>query len=171
MEDNDEFTINDLASKWRSKTEPYNLLRRDGQLYLPPLQDATQKFLGSLLLGHKKRLNGSEVKVVKIPQYEELRVKNILRFAENLVDIDSYTPKYDYPKELNREWLCNVINSLIPVYFKAYIDLKIEFRKRKVIQNQNLMITAKREFIDIFKASKSVSLAKRKSCFLVRPPL
>ena len=131
MEDNDEFTMNDLASKWRSKTKLYNILSRDGQLYLPPLQDATQKILRSLMLVHKKCLKCSGVKVVKISQYEELRVKNILKFAENLVDIDSYTPKYDYPKEPNREWLCNIINSLIPVDFKAYIDQKIKSRKRK----------------------------------------
>ena len=35
MEANNSFTIKDLSSKCKSKNELYNMLVRDGQLYLP----------------------------------------------------------------------------------------------------------------------------------------
>ena len=47
---------------------------------------------------------------------------------------------------------------------------KIEERKNLFVQNQNLKIVAKEEFINIFKSSKWVSIEKRKRDFLARTP-
>ena len=66
----------------------------------------------------------------------------------------------------NGEWLCNEVNSLIPNEFNLYVNYKLERRKILVIQNQHLNITAKKEFIDIFKASNVISLEKEKNYFL-----
>ena len=51
-----EYTVNDLASKCRSKIEFYNILSRDGNIYLPPSQDANKKYLRSIMAGDKKYL-------------------------------------------------------------------------------------------------------------------
>ena len=40
----------------QSKTELYNLLIRNGKIYLPPKQDTTQKFLRELIQGKKLHL-------------------------------------------------------------------------------------------------------------------
>ena len=75
MENFEEFTINDIATKCRSKKEMYNVLTREGQLYLPPEKDATQKFQRSLMQGDKMWIIWDKVKVIKIPQYEGLKSK------------------------------------------------------------------------------------------------
>ena len=170
MEREVDFTINDLSSKCRSKIELYNLLARDGGIYLQPAQDCAQSFLRSLILGEKKYLKWENVKVTKVPQCKGLRVKEILSFAQGISDIDEYWPEYDYSKEPNRDWLWNLINSLNHKKFQKFIDIKTEERRKSIIQSQNMQITVKKEFIDIFKTSKAVSLQNGKSHFLARIP-
>ena len=170
MEASSSFTIKNLAVKCKSKTEIYNLLIRDGNIYLPPKQDATQKYLRDLIQGKKLHLKWSEVIATKVPQYGGLKVRDLLRFARTKVKIDEFLPEYSYTKEPNREWLCNVINTLITDDFKKFIKINIEKRNKELISSQNLGINATSEFIEIFKKSQSISTAKGKSHFLARTP-
>ena len=170
MQRNIDFNVNDLAAKCRSKSELYNIISREGQIYLCPTQDATQHFLRQILIGDKKYLKCEQIKVIKVPHYKGLRISDILDFAAAHTDILNYLPEYDYNKEPSREWICNVINTLIPREFKEFIDLKVEERKKSIIDNQNFKITAKPEFLQLFKESKSVSLRKGRSHFLSRMP-
>ena len=54
IEKSDIFTVNDLAVKCRSKSELYNVIIREGNIYLSPKQDTTQRYLLELLLGKKQ---------------------------------------------------------------------------------------------------------------------
>ena len=92
MDSSDLFTVNDLAVKWKSKIELFNVLTREGDIYLPPKQDATQKYLRDVLLGNKLYVKWSKVIVTKVPQYSGLRVKDIIKFAETEVDIHRFLP-------------------------------------------------------------------------------
>ena len=170
MEVSNTFTVNDIAIKWKSKSELYNVLMREGNIYLPPKQDATQKYLRALMLGKKQYIKWSEVIVVQVPQYDGLRVKDLLKLAESEFEINDFLPIYDYNKEPNRVWLCNLINTLIPEKFKEFINLKIKKRNQELIESQNLGIHVKSEFIDIFNNSQSISTMKGKSHFLARAP-
>ena len=170
MNQNESFTVSELAVKCKSKTELYNLLAREGKIYLPPKQDATQSYLRDIMLGNKFYLNCSQVVVIKVPQYKGLRVKEIIKFASNHIEIAKFLPKYSYEKEPNREWLCNVANSLLTREFNEFIESKVNIRKQELIQSQNISIAAKPEFIKIFKNSESISNSKGKSHFLARMP-
>ena len=170
MDKKEIFTISDLSVKWRSKTELYNLLAREGKIYLPPKQDANQSYLRDIMLGNKFYLEWSQVVVIKVPQYEGLRVKDIIKFALTLFDITKYLPKYSYNKEPNREWLWNIVNSLMTREFNNFIESKISIRKNELIHSQNIMISAKPNFLEIFKNSQSISSMKGRSHFLARMP-
>lgn len=50
----EDYNVNDVGVKCRSKREVYTVLTTEGGLYLPPMQDATQKYLRALMLGEKK---------------------------------------------------------------------------------------------------------------------
>ena len=170
MEKNDNFTIRDLSVKCKSKIELYNLLAREGKIYLPPKQDASQSYLRDILQGNKFYLRCDEVTVIKVPQYKGLRVNDIIKFASSNLDITKFLPKYSYQKEPNREWLWNVVNSLMTEEFNKFIESKVEIRKQEIINSQNIGITAKPEFIKIFKNSQPISSMKGKSHFLARVP-
>ena len=49
-----------------------------------------------------------------------LRVKDLIRFVKTQLDIYKFLPKYKYLKESNREWFCNLINTL---FHKKFINL------------------------------------------------
>ena len=170
MEIDNDFTINDLGAKCRSKSELYHLLSTEGGIYLPPMQDATQKYLRDIMRGYKLYLKSSDVKLIQVPQYKGLRVWDIIKFAQTKMYIDRYLPDYEYKKEPNRTWLCNVINSVIPDDFREYVSEKVRVRKLSLINSQNLCVKVKPEFLNIFKNSQSVSLQKGKSHFLARLP-
>ena len=163
-------TVNDLSSKFKSKVELYNLLTREGDIYLPPKQDSTQKFLRDVMLENKLYVKCSSVNFIKVPQYRGLYVRDLLKFAASIVDIKMYLPDWEYNKEINREWLCNLINTLIKDEFQEYVRIKVEKRKMELIVNQNLGIRAKPEFINIFRKSQAVSTMRGKSHYLVRVP-
>ena len=170
MDPVDNFTVLDLASKWRSKTEIYNLLSREGKIYLPPKQEATQVFLRDLMMGKKKYITCEEVKCIKVPQYNGLTVKNIHDFAQRNFHVERFLPEYDYLKEPNREWLCNLVNSIIPEKFQKFIETKVEERRQLLINSQNLGISVQPDILNIFKQSKAISTVKGKSHFLTRLP-
>ena len=167
---NNQLTVNEISAKFKSKSELYNVLTREGSIYLPPKQDSTQKFLRSIIMGNKLYVKCEDVIVIKVPQYNGLHVKDILKFASTKINIKKYLPDYDYFKEPNREWLWNIVNTLVPQDFQSFIKEKIEIRKNDIIKSQNLGIQAKPEFISIFRKSQAVSSMKGRSHFLARMP-
>ena len=170
MDQVENFTVSELAVKCKSKTELYNLLAREGKIYLPPKQDSTQSYLRDIMLGEKLYLNWDQIAVIKVPQYKGLRVNEIIEFASGHIDIKKFLPKYSYEKEPNREWLCNIVNTLLNEEFNKFIGEKVEIRKQEFIKSQNISVSVKPEFLKIFKNSQSISYSKGKSHFLARMP-
>ena len=170
MDVDHEFTIADLSAKCKSKTELFNLLSREGKIFLPPAKDWTRQFMRELMHGTKQHIKLHKVKVIQVPQYEGLFVKDILKFAKTKVDIDEYLPEFEYNKEPNRQWLWNLVNSLVSDDFQNYIDEKVKLRRQNVIKQQNLRMTINPEFVNIFKSSNAISSEKGKSHYLARLP-
>ena len=136
--------------------------------YLPPTQEATQKYLRTMMNRTKNYLNWKNVIVIKVPHIKGLTVKDIIEFSETQVDVHSYLSDFEYDKAPNREWLWNIVNTLIQSEFKDYIDQKVFERKVSIFKSQILCIMIKSEFVEIFKNSQSVSFIKGKSNFLIR---
>ena len=146
MDQRDKFTVVDLAAKCRSKTELYSILIREGNIYLPPKQDSTQKFLREIMMAKRKYIKCENITAIKVKQYKGLTVKSILEFANKNIHIDRFLPDYDYLKDPNREWLCNIINTIIPDKFQNYVQTKVEERRQQLIDTQNLGISVQPEF-------------------------
>ena len=138
MEKRASITISDIAIKARSKKEVYNVLTVEGELYLPPIADTTQKYLKEILTGKKKYLLCKDVKVAKVPHTEKLRIRDILAFASKHIEIQSYIPEYEYNKQPHRDWLCNVINSLIPDKFKAFISQALNEKEKMLVMQKRM---------------------------------
>ena len=110
MDVDNNFTISDVGTKCKSKSEFYNVLTTERRLYLPPKWDWTQNFLRQLMIGKKKDLHNDDVKVINVAQIKGLRVPQLLLFASSKLDIDAYLQEYDYAKKPNRSWLANLID-------------------------------------------------------------
>ena len=102
-----------LSSKWTAKTQLYNLFKREGKICLPLKQDATQSFLRDLIIERKNCINIEDVNGIKVPQYKDLTVRDIINLAHQNIHIDRFLPNYDYLKDLYREWQSNVVSTIV----------------------------------------------------------
>ena len=80
-----------------------------------------------------------------------LRVKDILNWTRERVEIDRYIPDYEYQKEPNREWFVNLVNTLLEDNFKVFINDRWIACKQIGIKSKNLGVTIQNKFIEIFK--------------------
>ena len=103
MEKSSNLTISEVSLKARSKNEVYTVLSVKGGIYLPPISDANQKYLKGIFTGKKKYFLIKSIFVKRVPQIENLRLKELIIFAKQNIDIESYLPDYDYVKELQRK--------------------------------------------------------------------
>ena len=168
MEANQELNVMDVAARCRSKREVYNVLTTTGCLYPPPIEYTNKNFMRGILSGSKLYVKWSDVKVIKVPHIKGLEVANIIKFAKNNTDIQKYLPEYDYKKEPNRDWIWNIVHTLIQDKFNTFISEKINEREKTIINSRNLGVSVLPEIINIIKKSKSVSTSKGRSHFLFR---
>ena len=71
-----------------------------------------------------------------------------------------------YSKEPSREWIYNVVSTLITEQFRKYVQANIQKKNKDTINSQNIGISVTNEFIEIFKRSRAISTTKEKSNFL-----
>ena len=90
MDQRDKFTVVDLAAKYRIKAELYNILIREGNIYLPPKQDSTQKFLREIMMAKNRYIKCENIRAIKVKQYKGLTVKSILEFANKNIHIHTF---------------------------------------------------------------------------------
>ena len=107
-----------------------------------------------ILTGKKKYFLSKDIMVKRVPQREHLRVKELINFASENCDIKSYLPDYDYDKELQREWLWNILNTLVPEQFHAFVSMALQSREKKLTAQKGLKVNALPQFLDLFSKSK-----------------
>ena len=168
MESYEEIQVSELGIKAKSKKEVYNLLYNEGDVYLPLIEDVHHKFISQILVGDKRYLKCSQIKVCSVPQLKGLRVEDLLKFAEENIDIKGYLPDYEYRKLPNRQWLCNMLNTLIGEKFKLYMKNVMKERVKHFINKRKMSVKDLPKFINIFKKSESISVHKGKTHYLVK---
>ena len=65
-------------------------------------------------------------------------LRKLLKFTQLHIGISIYIPKYNCDKDPNRDWKCNIVNSLFPAEFKEFIDKKGNDCEENIIKAQNL---------------------------------
>ena len=99
-----------------------------------------------------------DIKVVKVPQTEALSIAVAMRKANTAIDL--YLPTYDYDKYPNRDWLCNLLNSLEYPKFQKLITDCLNDREKMLILRKKMNVVAISEIRNIFIKSQNVSLSK-----------
>ena len=110
----------------------------------------------------KKRIKikSKNVKVITIPYYEGLTIPELLGWARTIDNekILQYLP--EVPKEclkLPRQYLANVIYTVLGEQFRSWVSEKIVERNLKVQRERDMIISMDPEIAEIFKASSSIS--------------
>ena len=70
-----------------------------------------------------------ECQLTKILQIEKLDLKSILKFGRDNTNIGRYLQEFKYTNSPNRDWLRNVINTVVYEEFKFFIKTAMKNRK------------------------------------------
>ena len=168
MEDFSIMPISEVALKTISKKEIYDLITNEGEVYLPPMGDTQYKFISQIIWGDKLYLKCGEVKVCKVLHFKTLSVGSMLEFARNNTNIDEFLPDFNYQKLPNREWLWNLLNTILGEQFREFIQSKQQERTEYITEKKEMKVRALPEFIKLIKDSKSISTQKGRSHFLIK---
>ena len=99
------------------------------QLYTPPSLMCNKDFLRQIISGEKELLPLSSIKMVNGPECDELSVTNLWKHAKNDPAFMRHFPdKLPKGRNVDREYMLNVLNTYQPEYVKLLIDHAISQR-------------------------------------------
>ena len=79
-------------------------------------------FFKEIPKGEKKLFHIKEVNFIKVPNNPELSVRNIMIQIKNQECLKPHLPQnYEKKRKISRDWLMNVINTVIPGYLEKII--------------------------------------------------
>ena len=93
-----------------------------------------------------------------MPYYESLSLEKIQGFCQqHHNEIDRYLPDSREIHKVSREWICNIIATVLKNIFTDWVKKQIEDRNEKVTVKKNLEIEMDPDIAAAFNASSSVS--------------
>ena len=102
-------TRSQLSGVMKSKLDIYTILTKELQFYLPPYSECPMDFISDLMMGRKKMLKTSSIRMVNVPGFRELSGKSVYEqfitiplFCQHLPD------PHQVKKPLSRQYVYNV---------------------------------------------------------------
>ena len=185
----EQVNIHQLMEKISSKKDVFNFLTQECEAYLPKLDTVNIFFLKqitrgtkdvSLLILTQQYIKRSAVKVAAVPQIEGLTVEDFLTHARKKAPLLKYLPDENDWKHLDKKWVCDVLYTQDTQAIQDMINKAMTARRKKLEQNQNLMVEMRPEFAQALKRCESFSSktspllnlfvgSKGKAAFLLKP--
>ena len=109
----------------------------------------------------------SNVKYMFCPQYDGLSLADILNQAKQYPITFEYLPEEAELKRLPRQWVINLVYTLVEDLFAAWVNERVEQRNRKLAEENDLLIDFDPEIARAFHASTAIS---SKFFFAVQSP-
>ena len=99
------------------------------QYYVPPKIMVNKDFLRQILAEDKQFMPMSEVKIINVPKYDEVSVKNLWPHCNGIPELMVYFPdKLPKNRLPDREFFFNILNSLNPSYVANIIEHATKMR-------------------------------------------
>jgi hypothetical protein len=93
----------------KSKLDIYNILAKEGQLYLPPYNECPMTFIKDVMTGKKKVFSRAQIRMIDVPYFDELAGKKVFEMIRDRVRFQQYLPDLDaLSRPLNRQYMFNV---------------------------------------------------------------
>ena len=173
-------TVAAFSAKFRSKGEVYSFLTLDVKAYLPAQNTITAYFLRDLISGKKKCKSTNffdtpfvvipmaQVIHVTVPYYLNLSLAEVFRFVDGHEEVMRHLPDDRELRKAPRQWMLNVIATILQKPFLDWVKQRIDERNASVIEEHQLGIAMESSVAAAFQASTAVS---RKSLFFCGPHL
>ena len=150
-------TAQEFAAKFQSKTEVYRFLASEVKAYLPNIETVTIFFLKEVASSERRYIKSDKAKHLSVPHFEGLTVDDFLEYAgQHGRVMDYFPPQKEIPK-LPRQWIINVIYTLIGAPFSDWVAQRIQARNEKIKNEKNLTISMDPDIAAAFRNSHTVS--------------
>lgn len=102
-------------------------------------------------------LKATRIQHLQVPQYEGLAVGAMLIFIQEHREVFKYLPDQVEIQKCPKQWLINVIYTVVQDPFGVWVKQQIESRNQRVAVVKNLLIDMDPEVAEAFAASTAVS--------------
>ena len=92
-------------------------------------------------MGMKRIIKCDDVKVIDVPQFEGLAIKEIFEFAMNSSAVEAALPPAKEISKLSRGYLSNVIYTIMGEPFQQWVTAQVNKRNQKVALEGNNVIS------------------------------
>ena len=107
--------------------------------------------------GSKKFIHQDKVRHLSVPQYEGLGIKQMLVEAQKYAIMEDYLPDEQDWKKIPRQWLINLIYTLVGKPFSDWAQECMKARNEKLLNEQKLAIAMDPEILRCFNESTYIS--------------
>ena len=152
-----QITAKEIASKMRSKEEAYRFLADDVKAFLPNHKTVTIWFLRDIIQGTKKHIKMSNASHIHLPQFEGLTMEDLMGYARQFPEVMIRLPPEKEIEKLPRDYVGDVIVSIIGDPFVKWKEERIAARNKKIAEKQNQNCGMDPEIAAAFRASTSIS--------------
>ena len=85
-------------------------------------------------------IKNTEVKFIFAPQYEDLTVEKTLEFGQEHAQVWNYLPARKDCYRLSRQFLLNMLHTVVGEPFVHWVGERVEARNAKVAENRKMLI-------------------------------
>lgn len=157
-----------FAAKYRSKREVHRFLASECKRLVPSLETVTMAHLSDIISGRKMSIALEQVRPINVPYYKGLTIEAILQWGSQYPQVVDALP---IPKEclkLERQFLCDLIHTVVGPPFAKWVDDKVNQRNQRVAIEGNQIINMDPVMAKVFKESTQVSTTNGKSYHMLK---
>ncbi len=130
----------------------------DCHSYVPPYDTVTVWHLRDLASNARTRILAEKIKHINVPHFEGITIDTIYEYAKMYPAVMKCLPESeDETKKMPRQYLANIVYTVVGKQFYDWVDGKVKARNQKVISEANMGIEMDPDIAAIFKASTAVS--------------
>ena len=116
----------------QSKREVWRFLTHECGAYLAAYESMTIYHMADLAAGRRKRIPDAKIKNITIPHFEGLKIETILEYAADYPEVMRALPILERERlKLPRQYIANVIYTIIGEPFKAWVAQRVDERHEK----------------------------------------
>ena len=101
----------------------------------------------------------SHVAHVRVPFYDNLTLEQIIAQLEGRPEVFDYLPDGKELRKVPRQWICNVIATVVGAPFVSWVKARVNERNAEVVKEKNLAIAMDPDIAAAFHASNAVSVS------------
>ena len=147
-----------FGAKYASKREVYRFLTNDCSVYLSSYETMTVWHMRDIVANKRRSIKSDNMSHIIIPQFDGLSIEDLLTYGRQYPEVIQTLPLAEKEiKKLPRQYIANVIYSIVGDPFKQWVQFRVEARNNKVAEEGEMMIEMDPDIATIFQKSNAVS--------------